>query len=85
MTEKLSVSKKERIIHHFKFTNFKIMVEVKEKDTNTTNISVDKTMDEKYNGKILFPEKHKRAIEQFKGRNLVKEIEEILEKERITK
>jgi hypothetical protein len=61
------------------------MVEVKDKSPLTSNIKVDKTLDEKYKGKILFPEKHKRAMEHFKNRNLQQEIEAILKKERITK
>jgi hypothetical protein len=61
------------------------MVEVKEKNSMTSNITVDKALDEKYKGKILFPEKHKSAMEHFKNRNLHQEIKEIIEKEKITK
>ncbi len=58
------------------------MLKVNVKDKAIANITVDKTMDEKYDGKILFPEKHQRAMEHFKGRNIVREVEEILKKEK---
>jgi hypothetical protein len=61
------------------------MVEVKEKNSMTSNIKVDKTLDEKSKGKVLFPEKHKKAMEHFKDRNLHQEIKEIIERERIAK
>jgi hypothetical protein len=61
------------------------MIEVKEKNSMTSNITIDKALDEKYKGKILFPEKHKKALEHFKNRNLQQEIEEIIKQERITK
>lgn len=61
------------------------MIEVKEMTSMTSNISVDKSLDEKYKGKILFPENHKRALEHFKNRNIRLEIKEIIEKENIMK
>ena len=61
------------------------MIEVKEMTSMTSNITVDKSLDEKYKGKILFPENHKRALEHFKNRNIRLEIKEIIEKEKIIK
>ncbi len=61
------------------------MIEVKEMTSMTSNITVDKSLDEKYKGKILVPEKHKRALDHFKNRNIRLEIKEIIEKEKIMK
>ena len=58
------------------------MLKVNVKDKAIANITVDKTMDEKYDGKILFPEKYKRAMEHFKEGDLVQQVEEILKKEK---
>ncbi len=49
------------------------------------NIIVDPSLDDKYKGKVLFPEKLERAKKHFEGRNINAEIEKALEKERITK
>jgi len=52
---------------------------------NKTKAKVDQMLSEKYNGKVLFPEKLKWAKEHVKGRDINKEIEEALRKEKITK
>lgn len=49
-----------------------------------TKARVDQVLSEKYKGKELFPEKLKWAREHIKGRNINKEIEEALKKEKNT-
>ena len=52
---------------------------------NKTKAKVDPKLSEKYKGKVLFPEKLKWAKEHIKGRDINKEIQEALRKEKITK
>ncbi|HPN70107.1 MAG TPA: hypothetical protein PLZ32_11325 [Saprospiraceae bacterium] len=61
------------------------MQEVKEIKKMNDNITVDPSLDSKYHGKELFPEKLERAKKHFEGRDINAEIKEALEKERITK
>ena len=46
---------------------------------------IDPTLTEKYKGQVLFKEKYEWAMNHVKGRDIKKEIEEALNKERITK
>ena len=47
-----------------------------------TQAMVDKMLTEKYKDKVLFPEKLKWAKEHVQGRDINKEIEEALKKEK---
>lgn len=49
------------------------------------NTKVDSTLSEKYKGQVLFKEKYEWAMNHVKGRDIKKEIEEALNKKRITK
>ena len=46
---------------------------------------VDSTLSEKYRGQVLFKEKYEWAMNHVKGRDIKKEIEEALNKKRLTK
>ncbi len=46
---------------------------------------IDPTLTEKYKGQVLFKEKYEWAMNHVKGRDIKKEIEEAINKERITK
>jgi hypothetical protein len=61
------------------------MQEVKENQKLNDNVIVDPSLDTKYKGKVLFPEKLERAKKHFEGRDIHEEIKKALEKERITK
>jgi hypothetical protein len=50
-----------------------------------TKAKVDPTLAEQYKGHIVFKDKYEWAINHVKGRDIKKEIEEALRKERITK
>ncbi len=52
------------------------------KQTKQSHITVDKTMDEKYNVKVLFKEKYEKAMLHLHGRDMQKEIDILLEKEK---
>ena len=61
------------------------MQEVKEFHKMNDNIIVDPSLDTKYKGKELFPEKLERTKNHFEGRDIHAEIKKALKKERITK
>jgi len=61
------------------------MQKIKEIQKMNNNITVDPSLDTKYKGKVLFPEKLERAKKHFEGRDINAEIKKALEKERIKK
>jgi len=61
------------------------MQKINENQKMNDNIIVDPTLDTKYKGKVLFPEKLERAKKHFEGRDINAEIKKALEKESIAK
>lgn len=51
----------------------------------TSHVKVDPSLKDKYKGKILFKEKYDWAVNHIKGRDIQKEIEAVLEKEKISR
>jgi hypothetical protein len=56
---------------------------IKEVNTMTSNIKINKELTNKYKDSKLFSEKLKWAKEHFKGRDLFKEIQVIDDKESV--
>jgi hypothetical protein len=46
-----------------------------------SDIKINKFISKKYEGKVLFQDKYNWALEHFKGRDLIKEIEELKKEE----
>jgi len=61
------------------------MAEIKDSLKMNSNIIVDKGLDTKYKDVILFPEKLQRARDHFHNRDMKKEIDAALKKEKIMK
>jgi hypothetical protein len=60
------------------------MIEISEVKKMNNNIVVDQSVDIKYKGKNLFPEKLKRALKHIEGRDINAEIKNAIEKEKST-
>lgn len=56
------------------------MPEIVEIKKLNDNVKIDPSIDKKYKGKVLFPEKLEKAIKHFEGRDINSEIEQAFKK-----